>query len=201
MVEKVDKPALQPGLVQRYRVVVRTADGREVSSQVVEVSRHKPVWVDVPAQRILVFIEGKTQGIFNADPGLQDQPGTARVHQLSTEIVELATVVATDAATGQPTGRRQHEPLRFTIVNGPSTPQLLQALVQNESLPVVVFDCYGTDKSGKPALAHAFKLTNASVADVEFTLQDGRQCARVGLTYQKLETTHGSLTALDDWGQ
>jgi type VI secretion system secreted protein Hcp len=194
-----DKPASQPEQVQqRYRFRVVAPDGREVSSQVVTVKG--PTWLDVPARQILVAIQGQTQGVFKAQPGLQDQAGTAKVHQLSTDELEFATLSPRDAASGLPTGQRQHEPVRFTIATGPATPQFFQALASNESLKQVVFDCYGTDpSSGKPVLAHAFKLTNALVAGVEFTLGDGRQSACVSLTCQKLETTHGSVTALDDW--
>jgi type VI secretion system secreted protein Hcp len=193
-----DKPATQPVQVQqRYRFRVVAADGREVSSQVVTVKG--PAWLDVPARQILVAIQGKTQGVFKAQPELQDQAGTAKVHQLSTDELEFTTVSPRDAASGLPKGKRQHEPVRFTIATGPATPQIFQALVSNEALPQVVFDCYGTDLSGKPALAHAFRLTNATVAGVEFTVSDGRQSACVSLTYQKLETTHGSVMALDDW--
>ena len=197
------KPGPGPGpgpgeIVQRYRFRVRTADGRELVSQVATVTRPLPPspakispaeraaeltriapgpptkFTDVPVHHILVAIVGKTQGELHAAPGLKDVAGTVPKHQLSTEEFEFSTISPRDPQSGLPTGQRMHKPVVFTVALSPASPQLYAALAANEVLPTVVFDCYGQTTAGTTALAHSVKLTNASVASIELRMPNLR---------------------------
>jgi type VI secretion system secreted protein Hcp len=207
-------------LVQQYRFKVRTGDGREVVSPVATVSHPSVMvgaqvigpnlsmlWAEVPVKQILVAVKGKQQGDFHSDGGFTDRAGNAGVHQVSTEELSFAVSSPRDAQTGQPTGKRMHQPVVFSKANGPSTLQFLQALTTNEALPLVIFDCYGVDAQGQTRLAHSVKLTNASVSEVTFQKDDVRVPANaaladtleISLTYQKIEVDHGPLAVTDDW--
>jgi type VI secretion system secreted protein Hcp len=207
--KKTDEPAPGTDIVQRYRFRVRTADGRELVSHIATVTRPAPVtpMVDLPVHQILVAVKGMKQGDFKAYSGFHDVPGKAAHHQFATDDFHFATTSPRDPATGLPTGRRMHAPVVLAKGNGPSTLQFYQALVTNETLPVVIFDCYGTDAKGQLALAHSVKLTNGSVASVDFrmpNIKDPTQrlyadCAQVALTFQTIELTHGAVVAEETW--
>ena len=221
-------------IIQRYRFRVRTSDGRELVSHIATVTRpalpiapqpasdlvvseevaaRSPAapaaltMADVPVHQILVAVKGSKQGDLKPSPGFKDQHGTVPHHQFATEEFHFATTSPRDPASGQPTGQRMHTPVTFVMALGPATPQLYMALATNEVLPIVVFDCYGTDKGGKLALAHSVKLTNASVASIGFhqpnckdpaqTKYDG--CEEVALTFEKIELTNGAVTAVEEW--
>ncbi|MDX6453191.1 MAG: type secretion system secreted protein Hcp [Gaiellaceae bacterium] len=124
-----------------------------------------------------VAITGKKQGAF----------GPITLSGISHEIVSPR-----DAASGLPTGKRQHKPITITKEWGPSTPLLLNALTTNESLTSVLI---GLLRDGKPIAT--VKLTNASVSNyVSHGLTESWS-----FTYQKIEWTwvDGGITAQDDW--
>lgn len=119
-----------------------------------------------------------------------------------------------DAASGLPTGRRQHRPFVITkALDAASTP-LYTALVNNENLPEWELQCWAaapTAKGGSGAqvLRYTVRLSNASVCDIRFVLPDTRNPAtsgwseyeEVAFTYQRIEWTWalGGLSASDDW--
>lgn len=236
MVEKKpDAPAPAADIVQRYRFRVRTADGRELISQVATVTRPAPLGgivpkvppeeakqppagkpapaaapaKDVPVHRILVSVKGARQGLLAADPGLSDAAGKAPAHQFAVLEFTFATRSPRDPASGLPTGKRMHEPVRFTKEVGPSTPQLYAALSQNENLPEVVLDCYGVDQgTGKLALAHSLTLVNANLAAIDHRmlntrnpkLQAFKELEVVSLTFERIEWRGpGGVEAMDTW--
>jgi type VI secretion system secreted protein Hcp len=97
-----------------------------------------------------------------------------------------------DAASGLPTGKRQHKPLTIRKELDKSTPKLLMAMITNENLSNVTFTL---TRSGSPYMT--IKLTNASVAS---RVQTGTT-EEIEFTYQKIEWTwtDGGITAMDDW--
>jgi type VI secretion system secreted protein Hcp len=103
-----------------------------------------------------------------------------------------AIVSPRDAASGLPTGKRQHKPLLIRKVLDKSSPMLMMALIQNENLSAVTF----TLKRGGTAYA-TVKLTNANIASRE---QIG-EYEEIAFTYQKITWTwiDGGITAEDDW--
>ena len=168
---------------QRFRFRVVAPDGRELVSEVVAVrfplppaqdpasqpttakgagaaapDTSKEKDLEFPVSAIYVAVKGQTQGPFHTEVEHHGRKYSFAAHSL-----EYALIVPRDAATGQTTGQRQHRPVTVIRDWGAASPQLFQALVSNEGLETVEFDCYGISKDGKEQLVHKVKLTNASV--------------------------------------
>ncbi len=122
-----------------------------------------------------------------------------------------------DVATGRPSGARQHGPITFTKEWGASSPQLTQALCQNENLTRVFFEFTRTNSVGESEIYHTIELTNASVAKIEYrtgggitggessaktvSTYDTMEIEEVSLTYQKIsiQNVPGQTACADDW--
>jgi len=131
-------------------------------------------------------ITGQTQGQFAGGP--------FDVLGYSHEIVSPR-----DAASGLPTGKRQHEPLTVRIPVGAAAPMLMNAIAWNENLPMVTLNLY---KPGTTTVGTTIKLTNASVANFSNPCDTGyADCESVALTYQKIQWTwlDSGTTAEDSW--
>jgi len=117
----------------------------------------------------------------------QGDLGTINVTGVSHEIISPR-----DAASGLPTGKRQHKPFVITKELDKSTPLLLNALVSNENLSAVTFTYL---RDGKPVAT--VKLTNASLASYD----SHGESETWSFTYQKITWTwlDGGVTAQDDW--
>lgn len=104
-----------------------------------------------------------------------------------------------DVATGQASGRRQHQPLTIIKQIDKTTPLLFRALVSNENLPMVVLHVQmAMDES------YEIKLTNAVISDVKQHMdRDAVAYEEISFVYQKIEWTYstadGKTTAMDDW--
>ena len=129
-----------------------------------------------------IAVTGQKQGPFQGSNGT-----TIPINAVGHEIVSPR-----DAASGLPTGKRQHKPFVITKVIDRSTPLFLNALVQNENLTQVLI---GMLRNGNQVMT--IKLTNASVSD---RVQKG-DYETISFTYQKIEWTwvDGGVTAQDDW--
>ena len=100
-----------------------------------------------------------------------------------------------DVATGQPTGRRQHNPVSIYKEWGEISVQLFEALASNENLPLVKIQEMRTDSSGKETLYMEIRLSNATITTIQIDLQHGAnpsistdtEVERVEFTYQKIE--------------
>ena len=95
-----------------------------------------------------------------------------------------------DAASGLPTGRRQHKPIRFTAPVSAATPKFILALAQNE-LMTCTFKGFKTDpRTGAEKKAWEITLDGASVADYEMSGRPGgADTMTLSLTYQKITWT------------
>lgn len=97
-----------------------------------------------------------------------------------------------DAASGLPTGKRQHKPITVTKELDKSSPLLLGALAGNENLTSVLI---GLLRNGTQVAT--IKLTNASISGyVTHGMTESWS-----FTYRKIEWTwtDGGITAQDDW--
>ncbi len=111
-----------------------------------------------------------------------------------------------DAASGLPTGKRQHKPFTITKEIDKATPLLMRALANNERLTEVVI---AVDRRSSPTGASGtgyfrYKLTNASISNWSTSSSattDTFELEHISFTYQKIEVTfvNGSITAEDDW--
>lgn len=133
------------------------------------------------------------QGKIKASPtAKKGQAGKVRIIAVTHEIVSPR-----DAASGLPTGKRQHKPLRLTMELGPSATQFNAALVDSENLPTL-------DLAIMDGATHLYtiSLQNASVSHVAFKADGtGKPTMEVSFTYQRITWTwiDGGITAEDDW--
>jgi type VI secretion system secreted protein Hcp len=114
-----------------------------------------------------------------------------------------------DAASGLPTGKRQHAPLTITKPVDKSTPKLLQALVTNEVLTAVL-RAWQPSRTGKEFQYYTIELTNAAVSQVQSEMLNNQYPENmkheirehVSFTYQTITWTwmDGGITFQDTWG-
>jgi len=121
-----------------------------------------------------------------------------RQGQFSTAPIEIIgfsheVISPRDAASGLPTGKRQHKPLVITKELDKTSPLLMAALFTNETLDVSI----DLTVPGKGAHAVTVHLTNASLASRS---QEGTS-ETVSFTYKKITWTwnDGGIVAEDDW--
>jgi len=94
------------------------------------------------------------------------------------------------AATGLPSGKRQHSPVSVVKEWGAASPQLFQALVTNEVLETVEIECHGVLEDGTKGIVHKLMLWNANVASI-------RQSAGGDAGPRELETVAFSFEAIE----
>ncbi len=135
---------------------------------------------------------------------LQDERGAetnVEVFGWSHEIVSPR-----DAASGLPTGKRQHKPLTITKAVDKATPLLLQSLLNNRVHGEVVLESFRKARGGWQ-LFRTIRLTEAFVSSYNPVdilaperMQNGER-EHVAFTYQKIIWTfeEGGVEAEDDW--
>lgn len=110
---------------------------------------------------VFVTIVGSRQGTLRGDSS-----ASGRANQTVVSSFQYEVRVPTDPGSGLPSGRRQHSPVTFTKVLGASSPQLFQALIQNESLTSVTFDFVAAAGDGTQQVVQRVRLNNATVSDI-----------------------------------
>ncbi len=151
--------------------------------------------------RIFLTIEGTKQGKIKGEPGLGERIPVLRVN--------YEVTAPRDIATGQASGKRQHGSVLVVKDWSAASPQLLQALAQNEVLKSVLIEFFRTGQGGQEEVTEVLRLTNATVSKVKMTVSDstsgdgpaGRLIDEVSFTFQKIEITHpaAKTTFNDDW--
>jgi type VI secretion system secreted protein Hcp len=160
---------------------------------------------DVTAMGTQAFLKctGAQQGIFEG-------PVTTKGYEKSVgvDVAEHAIVSPRDAASGLPTGKRQHKPFVITKSVDKTTPLFYKALISNETLTSCTIKFVQPSDHGTLDNYYTVKLTNASIAGLDFTKGDARAGAgrlgeyeEISFTYQKIEwtITDGGITVQDDW--
>ena len=149
-------------------------------------------------------LKGKKQGDIKGSV-------TQRGHEGSIGVVAVDHAIQSprDAATGLPTGKRMHSPLRITKQVDQSSPLLYQALANNETIVNWKLDLFGATGRGAEQLFYTIALTNAAIASIHFVVPDAADPAAVKLpdyeevafVYEKIQWTYqpGDITATDDW--
>jgi type VI secretion system secreted protein Hcp len=117
---------------------------------------------------------------------------------------------STDAATGLPTGKRQHKPLTIVKEIDKSSPLLFNVLSNNENLSTFTLRFYKPDsRTGQETQYYTVELINARIAGIRNwtpnTLDPASRnygdMEEVSFVYQKIIWTYeqGGITAEDDW--
>ena len=159
-----------------------------------------------------VGIKGQTQGDFKAETTQGQAKNKIAGLSFSYEVKSPR-----DAATGSPSGKRQHSPVKIVKAVGAASPQIFQALVTNEVLKEVTFDFTKANANGEEYVYYHIKLTNASVASVHLFTKDDLSTAggssskqssslpmeleEVSFVFQKIEveSKDGKTMGMDDW--
>lgn len=118
--------------------------------------------------------------------------------QISVISMGHAIVTPRDAASGLPTGRRQHSP--FTIVKqfDKASPKLFEACATGRHIPSAILSVRRAGATGQPETFYTITLTDCLITSMSTGFPNLEQ---VEFTYQKIEWTYvdGGITASDDW--
>ena len=149
-------------------------------------------------------LTGETQGKIEGDVTEAGREGMIEVNGWNHEVLQTR-----DAASGLPTGKRQHKPLTITKRIDKSSPLLMNILVTNENITNLTLELFQASRTGAEEPSLLIELVNATVADIrieqlnnkypENTQQEVRE--HVSFTYQRIVFTWlptGS-TAEDTW--
>jgi type VI secretion system secreted protein Hcp len=156
------------------------------------------------AQSGYLTVAGQKQGAINGGVTIKGRENTIEVHAFSAGVVSPR-----DPASGLPTGKRQHSPVTIVKEIDKSSPMLMNALVNNETLTTCILRFYSAAPTGQVTQTYTITLTNASVASITDSLVDNEIPANATLplreeitfTYQKIQWTwtDGGIVAQDDW--
>jgi type VI secretion system secreted protein Hcp len=152
-----------------------------------------------PEVSIYMTVDGESVGRIEGSLTAAGREGWIEVLGFQHEIVSPR-----DAASGLPTGKRQHKPIRITKVVDKATPLLMNVLVNNENLPTVELEFVRTSRKGTEEVYFTIELVNASIAGVEMERPEDmthQPREHISITYQKIIWTwqDGGITAEDDW--
>lgn len=142
------------------------------------------------ATDIFMSITSAKQGQFKGDG--KSSHGSQWIPVVS--VSESATP-GRDSATGQASGKRQHEPIKIVKVIDASTPQLHQAAATGEHLKEVVFEFYRGNAPGKQELYETIRLSDAMITGIQNrgagnAGQGGRPTEEISFEYEKIEFTY-----------
>ncbi|OIP34748.1 MAG: hypothetical protein AUK27_06700 [Deltaproteobacteria bacterium CG2_30_66_27] len=153
---------------------------------------------------IHMTLKGKTAGDIKGGCTQKGREGSIIIFAFDHDILSPR-----DIATGLPTGKRQHKPVKITKEIDKSSPILYKVLVTNEALTEVVFKFWKPSASGKENQYYTIKLTNANIASMKtffpnmLVAENTKlpHMEEVSFTYQKIEWTFtdGGFTSEDDW--
>ena len=165
----------------------------------------------VMAFQLFVSITGAKQGKFKGESSRE-----RRKDWIAGLAFDYEVKSPHDIATGQHSGKRQHSPIRIVKEWGAATPQIFQAVVNNETIKEVHFEFVKTNKSGEEYVFHTIKLSDATISGVrQFTAgaPEGASSAKhtstsekeeleeVSFVFRKIEIENkdAKTMASDDW--
>ena len=164
---------------------------------------HSAFAQSTPARIISMTIEGP-DGVIQGESVQVGKEGSHLILGYSHEIISPR-----DAASGLPTGKRQHKP--FTIVKyiNRGSPLLLNAMAKEESLDVEI-TLWGTAPgTGQEVKVFTYRLRGASIVAIRPWMPNKNDPAtssyapaeEISFTYRSIEQTfvNGGITAQDDW--
>lgn len=160
-------------------------------------------------QTFSLTVEGAMQGKFKPESLRQKD----RIDAIS---FSQEVITPRDLATGQSSGRRQYQPIIIVKSAGASSPQFLQALINNELLKKVTIEFTKTNPSGEEYVFYRVTLEDARLAGYkQFTMSpteggatakhvsasEGNLFDEIKFTFRKIsvESTDGKTMAADDW--
>jgi type VI secretion system secreted protein Hcp len=156
------------------------------------------------AHEAYMWITAQKQGVIKGSVTLSGRKDSILVFGCSHEIVSPR-----DAASGLPTGQRQHKPLIIKKDIDCSSPLLMNTLCTNENIKNLVLQFWQRDRLGKEVAFYTIRLINASIAAIRMEMPEENTPETthhpireiVSFCYEKIEWTFeaGHVTAQDDW--
>lgn len=156
------------------------------------------------ANRFYVTIRGSKQGQFKG----QDTHGPQ-----GNKIAGLAfryEVTSPHDAQGLTTGQTRHQSVLLVKEWDAASPQIYQAIVENESIPEINFEFLKTTPAGLDSIYYTIKLTNASIVNVLMHVDaptpgapgDTRELEEISFVFQRIEiqSVDGHTAAAADAG-
>ena len=157
-----------------------------------------------PASKVYLWLEGASMGRILGEVITPGREGSHSVLAYSHEIV-----APYDAASGLPTGKRQHQPFRVVKLLNRGSPPLLEALATNERLTSVRFDVWAPSQTGKEVQLLTYELRNARLISVRPWMPNKSDTATVtyapaeeiAFVYESITVTFedGGVSFTDDW--
>ncbi len=149
-------------------------------------------------------LKGQTQGDIK---GSVTQAG--RTDLIMVIAVQHEVTSPRDAASGLPTGKRQHHPFVITKEIDKATPLLYNLLVNNENITEWELQFWRPSPSGAEVQFYTVKLANASIAWIRSIMPNNKhpdlmkfaEYEEIGFCYQKITWTwmDGGIESMDDW--
>jgi type VI secretion system secreted protein Hcp len=149
-------------------------------------------------------LTGKTQGEIKGSVTQAGREDSIMVIAYNHEVVSPR-----DAASGLPTGKRQHKPLTISKEIDKSTPLLMNVLTNNEQISKWELRFWQPSSTGQEIQHYTVELENASIASIRSEMLNNKYAENmqhkerehVSFCYQKITWTwmDGGITATDDW--
>jgi type VI secretion system secreted protein Hcp len=149
-------------------------------------------------------LTGETQGKVEGSCTQAGREGLMEIYGFSHEVISPR-----DAASGLPTGKRQHKPVSVTKPIDKATPLLMNILTNNENITAWRLDFWQPSRSGKEFQYYTIELLNGSVASIRAEMLNNKYPENMkhevrehlAFCYQKITWTwqDGGISAEDDW--
>jgi type VI secretion system secreted protein Hcp len=149
-------------------------------------------------------LTGDTQGNIAGSVTQSGREDSMMIIAYSHEIVSPR-----DAASGLPTGKRQHKPLTVSKEIDKATPLLTNLLVNNENVSQLEVRFWQPSPTGAEVQHYTVELVNASCAGIRTEMLNNKYAENmqhkerehISFCYQKIIMTwvDGGITAEDDW--
>jgi len=149
-------------------------------------------------------LKGQTQGDIK---GSVTQAG--RADMIMVIAVQHEVTSPRDAASGLPTGKRQHHPFVITKEIDKASPLLYNLLVNNENVTEWELQFWRPSPSGAEVQFYTVQLVNASIAWIRSIMPNNKhpdlmkfaEYEEIGFCYQKITWTwmDGGIQSTDDW--
>lgn len=149
-------------------------------------------------------LTGQRQGEIKGSVTQPGREGSILVIGFNHEVVSPR-----DAASGLPTGKRQHKPILITKEIDKSSPLLMNALVNNEGIKSLELRFWREGPSGKEVQHYTIQLVNASIAGIRQEMLNNAYPENlaiaereiVSFTYERISWTFedGAIVSRDDW--
>jgi type VI secretion system Hcp family effector len=185
--------AVPPGRLRSVVALQRMAGNRAVAGLMRDASATGGAVSAHPASKMRITIKGRVQGAFK---------GSARDGAIEAWSFHFGAVSPHDLASGESTGKRRYKAVTFKKALDAASPQLMDALANNEVLDQVRIEFISTqtNAAGVPAgPQETIVLKNASVASFDQDSDDSSDS--VSLMFESFEMSNlpGKTSAADAW--